>query len=878
MAKDTPLKSDKQDKNFFSSAEHERLATDGALWKKWGPYLSERAWGTVREDYSAGGEAWEYFPHDHARSRVYRWNEDGLGGISDDHQFLCFAFAFWNKKDPIIKERIFGLTGNEGNHGEDAKEYWWYLDSTPTHSYMRWRYLYPIDAFPYADLVDTNKAKGKLEPEYELVDTHVLDNGRYFDITATYAKSSPTDYCIELSVTNRSKESADIDVMPTLWFRNTWSYGRDERKPIISRMGNSLKATHVYLGDMYLSGDGSPLILFTENETNYTRLYDMKADGPFKDGFNDYLLHDYDLDLKATEGTKACFLYHLTVPPGETVNVKLRLSDNESSGVADDWTAVCEKAKENADEFYAAVTPSNLSPDEKMVLRRAFSSMLWSKQYYHYDVAEWLDGDPGQPAPPEERKHGRNADWRHLNNKDILAMPDKWEYPWFAAWDLAFHCATLAYIDPEFAKEQLILLCREWYMHPNGQLPAYEWAFSDVNPPVQAWAALQVFKIDGSKDYLFLEKVFTKLLINFTWWVNKKDAAGNNVFEGGFLGLDNIGPIDRSAQLPVKGILEQSDGTSWMAMYCLNMLEIALVLALHDKVYEDLAIKFFEHFAYIGSAMYSQNLWDEKDSFYYDLLCLDSGETIPLRVKSLVGLIPMCATSTLSEIEEIRQSEFDYHMKWFLERKPEFTCHIVHDGLTDGDGSKLFSVVEPEKLKSLLKIMLDESEFLSPYGLRSVSRIHKDDPFVLQIGDLVASVDYEPGESISGLFGGNSNWRGPIWFPINFLLIEALRRFHDYLGDSFTVECPTGSGTSLPLDQVADFISDRLISIFCKDKDGKRPVFGEYELFRDKTMDDVIFFHEYFHGDDGHGLGASHQTGWTGLVANLLMDKGKRKR
>jgi len=875
MAKDTPLKISGHDKKSFSSKEHERLAGNGPLWKKWGPYLSERAWGTVREDYSAGGNAWEYFPHDHARSRAYRWNEDGLGGICDDHQFLCLAFAFWNGKDPIIKERIFGLTGNEGNHGEDAKEYWWYLDSTPTHSYMSWRYLYPMDAFPYEDLVETNRARGKLEREYELVDTHILDNKRYFDISAKYCKASPVNYCIELTVANPSDEMASIDVMPTLWFRDTWSYGDDARKPVIKSMGDKLKATHAYLGDMYFSGEGSPEILLSENKTNYPKLYGSDVPGPFKDAFNDYLIHNGNLDLTKDEGTKACFLYRLEVPARGKVTIRLRLADDNST-LGSDWESAFQTSAAEADEFYDAVTPPNLSKDEKMVLRRALSSMLWSKQYYHYDVAEWLDGDPGQPPPPEERKNGRNADWRHLNNKDILAMPDKWEYPWFAAWDLAFHCSTLAYVDPEFAKEQLILLCREWYMHPNGQLPAYEWAFSDVNPPVQAWAALQIFKIDGSKDFVFLERIFSKLLINFTWWVNRKDAAGNNIFEGGFLGLDNIGPIDRSAQLPVKGILEQSDGTSWMAMYCLNLLEIALLLACQDPTYEDLATKFFEHFAYIGSAMHEQGLWDEADSFYYDLLCLDSGEKIPLRVKSLVGLIPLCATSMLSGIEQVQQSEFAVHMNWFLERKPEFTRHIIHNHSAEKNGNKLFSIVEPEKLKSILHIMLDEEEFLSPYGLRSVSKSHKDHPFRLEIENLVASVDYEPGESISGLFGGNSNWRGPVWFPVNFLLVEALRRFHGYVGDTFRVEFPTGSTNLLSLGEIADSISDRLTAIFLEGKDGKRPVFGDYEFFKDNDMNDMIFFHEYFHGDDGHGLGASHQTGWTGLVANLLMQKGKK--
>jgi hypothetical protein len=849
---------------------------DDPAWRSWGPYLAERAWGTVREDYSAPGTAWEYFPHDHARSRAYRWNEDGLGGMCDDHQRFAFAFAFWNGQDPILKERVFGLTGNEGNHGEDAKEYWWYLDSTPTHSYMRWRYLYPTQAFPYNELVAENRRRSKHDPEYELVDTGVLDGGRFFDISAEYAKASPEDYCVRLAVRNAGPEDAVLHVLPTLWFRNDWTLGYGDPRPEIVTEGGVLRATSAKCGDLVLAGDGAPVPLVCDNETNSQRLWGVPGTPYPKDGINDHVVHGAATVNPEGRGTKAALWYRLQVPAGGSAELRVRLSRPPADGSALDLGPGFERClaerKAEADEFYAGVLPATLDPERAMVARQAFAGMLWCKQLYHYNVAHWLDGDPGQPPPPASRREGRNREWRHLNTLDVMSMPDAWEYPWFAAWDLAFHCVTLAHVDPQFAKDQLVLMAQVWMMHPNGQLPAYEWAFGDVNPPVHALAALKVFEIDGGRDFDFLERVFMKLLMNFTWWVNRKDAAGNNVFEGGFLGLDNIGPIDRSAALPVDGILEQSDGTSWMAAFCLRLWEMSLRLAENDPVYEDMAIKFAEHFTYIADAMYEQGLWDDDDGFYYDVLALSDGRRLPLRVRSLVGLIPIAATTTLGRTTIDRLPRFAANFHWFLEHQPRLSVHISHTNEINGDEGRLFSIVDPDRLRRLLSYMLDENEFLSPYGLRSVSRYHRDHPFHLGVAGVDASVDYEPGESTSGLFGGNSNWRGPVWFPINYILIQSLRSFHHYLGDDYTVEMPTGSGRHLDLGQVADELADRLVRIFLDDAQGRRPVFGPYELFQhDRSLHDGVFFHEYFHGDDGHGLGASHQTGWTGLVANLIL-------
>jgi hypothetical protein len=840
-------------------AERERLADTAAGWKRWGPYLSERAWGTVREDYSAEGEAWDSFPHDHAQSRTYRWSEDGLGGICDDAQRLCLAFAFWNGCDPILKERIFGLTGNEGNHGEDAKEYWWYLDSTPTHSWMRWRYLYPQAEFPYAQLVDENRRRDKFTPEYELIDTGVLDGDRYWDITADYAKAAPDDICIRLTVRNAGPGEATIDVLPTVWFRNTWSWGLDDRRPALVAKDGMIVADH-----LTLEGDGAPELLFCENESNRERLWGAGNTTPFpKDGIARHVVAGEPTVNPDQTGTKAALRYRLTVAGGQSAQIKLRLG-----GGPEDFDAVMAARQAEADAFYAGLTPAGATADEANVMRQAFAGMLWSKQFFHYDVERWLDGDPAGPPPPEERKTARNAEWRHLNNADVISMPDKWEYPWFAAWDLAFHCVALASVDPDFAKDQLLLMCREWYMHPNGQLPAYEWNFGDVNPPVHAWAALRVFEIDGSRDFHFLERILHKLLLNFTWWVNRKDAAGHNVFEGGFLGLDNIGPIDRSAALPVDGRLEQSDGTSWMAMYCLNLLEIALVLSEHDEAYEDLATKFFEHFTYIATAIHDRGLWNDEDGFYYDVLAFESGERVPLRVRSMVGLLPLCATTTLGQATLDRLPYFAGHFRWFQNNKPRFVENVVHAHRLGEHEGRLLSIVGPERLARILATMLDPEEFLSPHGLRAVAASHREHPFETVIGGVVCSVDYEPGESTSGLFGGNSNWRGPIWFPVNYLLVEALRRFARYFGPDLTVE---HGGRQMTLDEVAGELSRRLVSIFLDDAAGRRPVFGDIERFQtDPSLHDMIPFHEYFHGDTGKGLGASHQTGWTGLVADLI--------
>ena len=859
----------------MSSAEHERLLevpSGRAPWRHWGPYLSERAWGTVREDYSRDGTAWDYLPHDHARSRAYRWNEDGLAGICDDRQTLCFALALWNGRDPILKERVFGLNGHEGNHGEDAKEYWWFLDSTPTHSFMRWRYMYPQAAFPYAELVAVNAARGRHEPEYELVDTGVFDGGAYWEITADYAKASPEDVLIRIEVRNASVETATIDVLPTLWFRNTWSWGLDPARPAITVENGVLVATHSVLGTRRLAAGGSPDPLFCENETNFGRLYGVASATPYpKDGIADHVVHGAATVNPALTGTKAAFRYHLTVGAGETATVELRLSP-DATGLGSDFDAVLAQREREADEFYETLTPAGASAEEALVLRQAFSGMLWSKQFYHYDVERWLDGDPAGPAPPPERWSGRNHEWMHLNNLDVVSMPDTWEYPWYAAWDLAFHCVVLAHVDPEFAKSQLILLCREWYMHPNGQLPAYEWAFGDVNPPVHAWAALRVFEIDGRRDTDFLERILHKLLLNFTWWVNRKDAEDNNVFEGGFLGLDNIGPFDRSA-LPVSGILEQSDGTSWMAMYCQNLLELAIELAFHDPVYEDIATKFFEHFALIASALNDRGLWNEDDGFYYDRLRCSDGTVVPLAARSAVGLLPIAAVTTIGAETLARLPDFATRMRWFVLHRAEARGSV--EPLEGAQGS-LLAIVDPDRLRRILARLLDPEEFLSEHGLRALSKSLQGNPLVVDVDGVTATLDYEPGESTSGLFGGNSNWRGPVWLPINFVLIDALRVYARALGPGFKVECPTGSGRELGLDDVADELSRRVISLFLRGDDGRRPVFGGYELLQtDPAWRDLILFHEYFHGDTGAGLGASHQTGWTGLVADLIIRLGR---
>jgi len=860
----------------------EATRTAAGAWKEWGPYLSERAWGTVREDYSEAGTAWEYFPHDHARSRAYRWSEDGLAGICDLRQRLCLALALWNGRDPILKERIFGLSGAEGNHGEDAKEYWWYLDSTPTHSWMRWRYHYPQAAFPYERLVAENARRGRADPEFELLDTGVFDEDRYWAVTVDYAKAAPRDVCMTVRVENNGPDAAVIHVLPTLWFRNTWSWGLDDPRPRLCAAEGGIVAEHDVLGTWALAAgpgpdDDRPELLFCENETNFARLFGVPETTAYpKDGIGDHVLHGAPTVNPGGEGTKAAAWYRLAIPAGRATELRLRLRDDPDPAGADlgrGFTRVMAQRRKEADEYYAALTPPGTPAEEAMVLRQAAAGLLWSKQFYHYDVDRWLNGDPAGPPPPAARRTGRNARWRHLDNADVLSMPDKWEYPWYAAWDLAFHCVALAHLDPELAKHQLSLLCREWYMHPGGQLPAYEWAFGDVNPPVHAWAALRVFEIDGNRDYEFLERIFHKLLLNFTWWVNREDAEGNNVFQGGFLGLDNIGPFDRSAQLPVAGHLEQADGTAWMAMYCLNLLEIAHLLAGHDPTYEDVATKFFEHFAYIATALNDQGLWDEADGFYYDVLHCSGGTRLPLRARSMVGLIPVFAVCAFGEDMPKRLPDFARRVAWFIAHKPEFAAPVAH--LAEGvPGCKrLLSVPSPERLRRILEKVLDQTEFLSPYGLRSLSACHRDHPLEIDAGGSTARLDYEPAESATGLFGGNSNWRGPVWFPLNYLAIEALRRYHQCLGDDFTVEMPAGSGTRMTLAQVAGDLRRRLTRLFLDDPAGRRPAFGTAGRFQaDPRWHDLLTFSEYFHGDTGAGLGASHQTGWTALVLNLILE------
>ena len=863
------------------SVERDRLNHDPAgqsPWRRWGPYLSERAWGTVREDYSVDGNAWDFFPHEHARSRAYRWNEDGLAGICDDRQLLCLALAFWNGRDPILKERAFGLSGPQGNHGEDVKEYWWYLDSTPTHSWMRWRYMYPQAEFPYDRLVNENRRRGRDDPEYELLDTGVFDDGRYWEITADYAKAAPEDLLIRITVRNAGPDTATLHVLPTLWFRNTWSWEAQAAQPQISPVEGALVADHAELGRRWLSSSDSPAALFCDNETNARALFgpDARQATPYpKDAISDHVTQGADTVNPGRRGTKAALHHRLTVPPGGSATIQLRLRDSDpgAAGVGDDFAEVMAAREREADAFYAELTPASASADEALILRQAFAGMLWSKQFFHFDVRRWLEGDPAYPPPPPERLSGRNHEWTHLNNRDVISMPDKWEYPWYAAWDLAFHCVALAHVDPEFAKSQLILLCREWYVHPNGQLPAYEWNFSDVNPPVQAWAALRVHEIAGDDDFDFLARVLHKLLLNFNWWVNRKDVEGDNLFEGGFLGLDNIGPFDRS-KLPVDGVLEQSDGTAWMAMYCQDLLEMALALSSHDSVYEDLATKFFEHFALIGSALNDKGLWNEQDGFYYDVL-RTGGDAIPLRARSVVGLLPLAAATTIGPETMAALPDFAARVEWFVENLPLGKV-VQHLESPAHAGWRMLSIVNEAQLRRLLGAMLDPDEFLSDHGLRGLSRHHLRQPLTIEVGGVTDTLDYEPAESRTGLFGGNSNWRGPVWFPINFLLIETLRVYHRFLGDDFTVEFPTGDGGELTLAEVADELADRLIAIFRKGPDGRRPVHGTYRLpADDPAWRDLIPFHEYFHGDTGAGLGASHQTGWTGLVANFIIGRGR---
>ncbi len=891
------------------NAEQSRLEEDRereSYWRRWGPYLSERQWGTVREDYSATGEAWDYFPHDHARSRAYRWGEDGILGISDNHQRLCFALALWNGRDPILKERMFGLTGTEGNHGEDVKEYYFYLDSTPTHSYLKGLYKYPHAPFPYEQLIEVNKRRGRDQLEYELLDTGVFDENRYFDVLVEYAKDDPEDVLIRLSVTNRGPDPAPLHLLPTVWFRNTWAFGetKDERPSLrlVSRPGDMesaalLRAEHPTLGHMLLAAEPPEAVLFTDNETNFRRIFNAPDSTPFqKDGIERFLIHGEAGAINPEHtGTKAALHYQRTLEPGETWVVKMRLIKSDAvrdkhislDAPFDETFALREK---EADDFYETLAPDTMDRDTTSVQRQAFAGMLWNKQFYNYVVERWLDGDPGQPPPPSARKGGRNHDWRHLFNDDVLSLPDTWEFPWFASWDLAFHTLPLALIDPEFAKRQLMLLTREWYMHPNGQLPAYEWAFGDVNPPVHAWGAWRVYTIErkarggapDAGDRQFLERVFQKLLMNFTWWVNRKDANDRNIFQGGFLGLDNIGVFDRSQPLPTGGYLEQSDATSWMAMYALNLLKIALELAQYNPVYEDIASKFFEHFLSIANAMSAPGggespLWNEEEGLFFDRIHMADGSGLPLKIHSMVSLIPLFAVEVIEADLLERLPGFGRRFRWFMENRPELTGNISRHANEARGGTVMFSIVGEKKLRKILHKMLDENEFLSPYGIRSISKYHEAHPYELNVDGNTYRVDYNPGESMSGLFGGNSNWRGPIWMPVNYLLIESLQKFHYYFGDEYKVECPTGSGNMMTLWEVAAEISRRLANIFRLDpQTGRRPVFGPYEKFQtDPHWNAYPFFHEYFHADEGRGCGASHQTGWTGLIAKLLQQTGE---
>jgi len=867
--------------------EQERLndARDqGAPWKKWGPYLSERQWGTVREDYSQDGNAWDYFSHDHARSRAYRWGEDGIAGVSDDKQQLCFAMGFWNGRDPILKERLFGLTNSEGNHGEDVKEYYFYVDSTPTHSYMKSLYKYPQREFPYGDLVEKNGRRSRDEFEYELLDTGAFEDNRYFDIFVEYAKNEPEDLLIRITVHNRGPEPAVLHVLTTLWFRNTWSWGEKEPKPLLQQMGEgAIRASHRQLGVHTLFCEGVPELLFTENESNAVRLWGQPNPSPYvKDAFHQYVVNDKREAVNPVKtGTKAAAHYVLEVPAGGSKEIRLRLSVRTLSNPFDKFDQAFSARLAEADEFYEKICPHTLSEDERRVHRQALAGMLWTKQYYYFDVDKWLDEHDAHPLLGSGRQSARNADWFHMLNSDIISMPDKWEYPWYAAWDLAFHTLALSLVDFDFAKDQLLLMLRNLYSHPNGQIPAYEWNFSDVNPPVHAWATLFLYNIEkelGRADLRFLERSFQGLMLNFNWWVNRKDPEGRNVFAGGFLGLDNIGVFDRSAQLPTGGHLDQADGTAWMAFYCQNMLEIALILTESDPMYEEIAFRFMEHFLWITYAMdrigaNHDEMWDAQDGFFYDLLHVPNGDAIRLKVRSMVGLLPLCASTVFEHGAAKRHPRLMELVDLFRKRHPELVKHIApaDESFSGYNGRRLLSVCNKEKIEKILTYMLDEKEFLGPFGIRSLSRYHLDHPFLFRVGHEEYKVQYLPAESNTGMFGGNSNWRGPVWIPVNALLIRGLINLYQFYGDDFKVECPTGSGNHLTLFEVAKEIARRLSNIFLRDASGCRPVYGGSEKFqKDPHWRDYILFYEYFHGDNGAGLGASHQTGWTGVIARVL--------
>ena len=878
--------------NLLETIEGARLhSSECARWQRWGPYLSERQWGTVREDYSANGTAWDYFPHDHARSRAYRWGEDGIAGFGDDKLNWCVSLALWNGRDPILKERLFGLTNEQGNHGEDVKELYFYVDGTPTHSYMRMLYKYPQCAYPYADLIDENARRGPDFPEYEVLDTGAFDDNRYFDVQVEYAKHTAEDIVMRVTIENRADQPATLDVLPLIWARNTWSWKPGAKKPSLT-MPASPGDPHVIarhdghepLVVTASAGGAQVEWLFCENETNVKRMFNMDGPGPFKDGFNDYIVEGDAKAVSRTSGTRAAAHVHLELEANGRAVVVMRWRPESAPDVVPlDIDALFARRIAEADAFYAALQCDIDDPDARLVQRQALAGMLWSKQYYQFDVTRWMEGDPAQPKPPPGRRRGRNADWRHLCNADIVSMPDKWEYPWYASWDLAFHAAAFALIDPEFAKRQLLLLVKDRYQHPNGQLPAYEWAFGDANPPVHAWATWRVYEIDraitGKGDRDFLELVFHKLLLNFSWWVNRKDADGHNIFQGGFLGLDNVGIFDRSSPLPTGGHIDQADGTAWMASYALDLMRIALELACANKVFVDIAVKFFEHFLYIAEAVSCEDgcetgLWDTPDEFFYDKLRLPDGTNIPMRIRSIVGLIPLFAVHVLEQTVHGDLPGLRDRLVWFLEHRPDL-ARLVSRWNEPGKGnSLLLSLLRGHRMKALLKRMLDESEFLSDHGVRALSRVHRDEPFVFHHNGDSFCIRYLPAESDSRVFGGNSNWRGPVWMPVNYLLIESLYEFHRYYGDEFRVEYPTGSGKTLSLSAIADELSRRLTTLFLLDKNGERPVMAAYPLLQaDPRSRDLVLFHEYFHGDNGRGVGASHQTGWSGLVALLLQPR-----
>ncbi|WP_153398298.1 MGH1-like glycoside hydrolase domain-containing protein [Chryseobacterium vaccae] len=869
-------------------SEQQRISD--VSWKKWGPYVSNREWGLVREDYSENGDAWNYTSHDTAEAKTYRWGEEGVCGICDDFQRFIFSVGFWNKKDKMVKERFFGLTNGQGNHGEDVKEYFYYLDSTPTHSYMKMLYKYPQNTFPYEDLVKTNAARSKDEPEYELIDTGIFDHNEYFDIFIEYAKESQNDILVRITVINKSEKEASLILLPTVWFRNTWNWGYDDYRPQLhAEEADQIIINHKDVDIKNIYAKQSSKTLFCNNETNNQRLYQSVNESKYcKDGINDFVITGNSQSVNPqNSGTKASFFIDEDFKEGETKIFEFRLSDKDLTKPFEDFDFVFEERQKEADEFYAEIQKGISSEDEKLVQRQAFAGMLWNKMYYHYNVEKWLKGDPAEVPPPKSREKIRNYDWKHLNNEHIISMPDKWEYPWYATWDLAFHTISFSLIDPDFAKYQLKLFLFEWYMHPNGQLPAYEWNFSDVNPPVHAWAVFRVFKIDEylkeKPDLEFLESAFQKLLMNFTWWVNKKDNNGNNIFEGGFLGLDNIGVFDRNSALPNGEELEQSDGTSWMAMFALNMMRIALELALYNNVYEEMAMKFFEHFLSIANSLDNMgeenfSLWDNEDEFFYDAIASSDGTHMYLKLRTIVGLIPMFAVEVIDDEMIENLPNFKKRMRWVLDNKPELASLVSRWEVKGQDSKHLLSLLRGHRLKRLLKRMLNPDEFLSEYGVRALSKEYEQNPYTLSLNETDYHVKYTPAESDSGLFGGNSNWRGPIWFPINFLIIESLQRFFFYYSPDFLVEYPTGSGNYANLDQIADSLSRRLAKIFLKDEKGKRPVHGQYEKFQtDPDFKDYLLFYEYFHGDNGRGVGASHQTGWTGLIAKILQPRFSKK-